>query len=436
MSGGTVHVVGAGVAGLAAATGLAARGHSVVVHEAANLAGGRCRSFHDRTTGLTIDNGNHLILSGNRATIGYLEQIGSAGLLAGPEQAEFDFADAATGERWRLRPSRGRFPAWIFAKDRRVPGSRPLDYLGILRLLALPANRAIGPSISGNQLLDERLWRPVLVAALNTDPAESAAGLAARVVRETLAAGGSACRPLVAAKGLSATFIDPALRFLAERGAVIRYGDRLQAIEMDGDHARQLSFGTETIRLGPDDRVVLAVPPWIAERLLPEISTPQSFRGILNLHFAVAPPAGQPRILGIVNATAEWLFAFPDRLSVTISNADRLLTDSQEELAARIWAEIAPLTGLGPELPAWRVVKERRATFAATPLEAARRPSTRTRWRNLVLAGDWIDTGLPATIEGAIRSGNAAAAAVLTMGHAGQSIRKTPSISGGAVAEG
>ncbi len=109
----------------------------------------------------------------------------------------------------------------------------------------------------------------------------------------------------------------------------------------------------------------------------------------------------------------EWLFAFPGRLSVTISGADRLIATPREELAAKIWSEIQLVTKIDSPLPAWQIIKEKRATFAATPAEEVRRPKTRGAWPNLLLAGDWTDTGLPATIEGAIRSGFAAADAAL-----------------------
>jgi uncharacterized protein with NAD-binding domain and iron-sulfur cluster len=111
----------------------------------------------------------------------------------------------------------------------------------------------------------------------------------------------------------------------------------------------------------------------------------------------------------VLNGTIEWLFAFPDRLSTTISAADRLLDVAREALAAKIWDEVATVAALPKALPPWQIVRERRATFAATPRENAKRPDADTAWSNLFLAGDWIRTGLPATIEGAVRSGNRAA---------------------------
>ena len=124
---GQIHVVGAGLAGLSAAVRLAAAGHRVVIHEASNQAGGRCRSYHDATLGMTIDNGNHLVLSGNRATLDYLETIGAGERLVGPDAPEFPFVDLATGERWTLRLSDGLLPWWIFDPKRRVPGTRAAD---------------------------------------------------------------------------------------------------------------------------------------------------------------------------------------------------------------------------------------------------------------------------------------------------------------------
>lgn len=423
---GKVHVVGAGLAGLAAAVALTERGHHVVLHEAAKQAGGRCRSYFDPTLGLTIDNGNHLLLSGNRDAVAFLDRIGAPeNALQGPNEAAFDFADLRSGERWTLRPNAGRLPWWVLSPPRRVPGSRARDYLAPLTLMLAASGKkpgeagTIGETIACEGVLYERLWRPVLLAALNTDPRESDVGLAATILRETLGAGGQACRPLVAVDGLSAAFVDPALAHLRRRGAEIRFGRRLRALGAAQGRISELVFTDETTPVEPGEAVVLAVPPWVAADLLPGLPVPQEHRAIVNAHFAYAPKEGTPLLLGVVGGLTEWLFAYPDRFSVTISGADRLLDAGREDLAQRIWAEIADLNGLARELPRWQIVKEKRATFAATPAEAARRPDAATMHGNLVLAGDWTATGLPSTIEGAIRSGNRAADALVRSGMCG-----------------
>src|SRR5262249_49598236 len=124
---GQVHVVGAGLAGLAAAVRTATADRRVVIYEAANQAGGRCRAYHAATLGMSIDNGNHLVLSGNHATLDYLDAIGTRERLVGPAAPEFAFVDLATGERWTLRLSEGLLPWWIFDAKRRVPGTKPAD---------------------------------------------------------------------------------------------------------------------------------------------------------------------------------------------------------------------------------------------------------------------------------------------------------------------
>jgi squalene-associated FAD-dependent desaturase len=408
-----VHIVGAGLAGLAAAVRLAGGPREIVLHEAARQAGGRCRSYYDPALGMTIDNGNHLLLSGNHAARNYLAAIGAGERLAGPAEADFAFCDLATNVRWRLCPNTGPVPWWIFASGRRVPGTGPFDYLGLLPLLVSGKDAPIGAVMRCDGLLYERLWRPFLLAALNIEPAEASSHLAAAVVRETLAKGGRACRPLVAAQGLSAAFIAPALDCLVKRGAKIRFDHRLRAIEFANGHAAALDFGDDMVQLGTADKVVLAVPPYAAQGLVPGLQSPEDYRAIVNAHFKIAPPRNCPAILGIVNGTIEWLFAFPGRLSVTISGADRLLDVPREKLAERIWAEVAEVTRIEKPLPPWQIVKEKRATFAATVDENARRPGAGTAYINLVLAGDWTATGLPATIEGAIRSGNRAAGLIV-----------------------
>jgi uncharacterized protein with NAD-binding domain and iron-sulfur cluster len=122
-------------------------------------------------------------------------------------------------------------------------------------------------------------------------------------------------------------------------------------------------------------------------------------------------------MIGIVNGTAEWIFALPGRIAVTVSDAGDLLEMPRTELAEVIWRDVAAVMGLPETLPLWQIVRERRATFAATPEENAKRPGAVTDWRNLVLAGDWTATGLPATIEGAVRSGNRAADIVVVGGN-------------------
>ena len=407
------YVIGAGLAGLAAAVRLAQAGVEVELSEAAAQAGGRCRSYFDAQLGLTIDNGNHLVLSGNQAVQRYLALIGASDRLVGPDEARFVFADVGTGERWTIRPSEGALPWWIFSPDRRVPGSRAADYLGLAGLLFPTADARVDQVTRAAGPVWDKLMAPFLLAALNTDPATGSAALAASVVRETLAKGGRFYQPRIAHPTLSAAFVDPATAFLTAKGGSLRLGRRLRGLDFDGDRVTGLTFSDEVGPVPADRPIVLAVPPWVAQELVPGLAAPDAFRAIVNGHFRLEPPPGLDPMVGLIGGTVEWIFAFPDRVSVTVSGADRLLDIDRQALAEQLWADVAKVHGLPAELPPWQVLKERRATFAATPDQARKRPDARTAWTNLTLAGDWTDTGLPATIEGALRSGFRAAELVL-----------------------
>jgi squalene-associated FAD-dependent desaturase len=409
----TVHIIGAGISGLSAAVRLANAHCSVQVHEATQQAGGRCRSYFDAATNLTIDNGNHLLLSGNRHALAYARSIGTEAGLVGPQRAQFPFVDVATGRRWQLDLGDGRLPLWVFDGKRRVPDTSLRDYLALMPLIWAGTDKLVGKAIPTEGTLYQRLVQPLLLAALNVDPPEGSAGLAGAIVRETLLAGGQACRPLIARDGLSSVLIEPAVKLLQDKGASVRLGHELRRFVMAADRVGELDFGDDTIALAPGDAVVLAVPPRAAASLLPGLKTPSKFRAIVNAHFRIDPPKDAAPILGVVGGLVEWLFAFPGRLSVTISNGDRLVDMPREELAQAIWRDVCKAAGITGDLPLWQIVRERRATFEATPEQNALRPGASTSLKNLFLAGDWTDTGLPATIEGSVRSGDRAADLVL-----------------------
>ncbi len=181
------------------------------------------------------------------------------------------------------------------------------------------------------------------------------------------------------------------------------------ASNLPTDAWRGLNSAPTRIDLAPEDAVILAVPAYAAAAFVPGLQTPTAHRGIVNAHFRIDPPADAPLMLGVINGTSEWIFSFPGRIAVTISDAARFFDMPRAELAQEIWREVAKALRLSETLPPWQIVRERRATFAATPEENAKRPGPRTAWPNLILAGDWTATGLPATIESAVRSGNRAA---------------------------
>ena len=412
-----VHIIGAGIAGLSCAVHLAGLGLSVIVYEAAPQAGGRCRSFHDAGLGCVIDNGNHLVLAANDGVMDYLSRVGSQDSMRAPDQAAFPFVDLRNGDRWTVRPNEGRVPWWVFSPGRRVPGTRARDYLSGVRLATAKPAATTADRIGPDNPLYTRFWEPLILAVMNTAPETAAARPMGTVLQETFGRGGRACRPLVARAGLSASFVDPALAALERAGAAVHLSYRIRSIGFDGDRARSLSAAGADIALGSDDWLVVAVPPAMAADLVPGLDVPQGSTPIVNAHFrlpsAVEAPLGAP-FVGIIGGAAHWLFLRGDVASVTVSGAEGLVDWPSKEIAETLWRDVAHVLEVKPNpAPPSRIIKERRATFLQSPANQRLRPPPQTRWRNLLLAGDWTDTGLPATIEGAVRSGRTAASLVV-----------------------
>jgi squalene-associated FAD-dependent desaturase len=404
---GVVHVIGAGLAGLAAAIRLRAAGREVRVYEAAAQAGGRCRSYHDKELDCLIDNGNHLVLTGNTHIAAYVQAIDAADTFDVSHEAAFAFCDLARDERWTVRLNRGPIPWWLLSPSRRIPRTRLTDFIPALKL-----DRTDGATVKrvlpSNTEAWRRFWQPLTVAALNTEPEMASAALLWPVLRETFLKGGDACRAVLPKQGLSESLVNPALSRLD-----MRYGWRLRGLDITDARVAALDFTQERVALAPGDRVILAVTAPVAGELLPDLMVPDKHRAIVNAHYKVSV-RDQPRFLGVIGGLAEWVFQKHEVVSVTISAADWCVDRPAEELARELWADVRRALALNDtDLPPWRILKEKRATFAATPEQDARRPGPAGPIRNLWLAGDWTQTGLPATIEGAVRSGHRAAELVL-----------------------
>lgn len=392
-----VHIIGAGLAGLAAAVRLDEQGHDVVIYEATDHGGGRCRSFFDDKLQRRIDNGNHLLLSGNVESLAYVKAIGALDTFQMPDQAVFPFMDLENDERWKVLP-------W---RQLRVPGCSALGMLTALKLPLVDEKAVISDVFKPDRPLTRKFWDPLSIAILNTASSEASARLMWPVMKQIFLRGEKACRPMIAKLGLSESLIDPALKRLKERGQEIQYNKRLKALNFEEQRISGLSFSDEDIEVQQGDRVILAVPPHVASTVLSNEYFPNQFRAIVNAHFVLPDASHDGVFLGLVGGISQWLFVRGEVASITISAADDLVDRPSEELADTLWPEVVKALDLeNVPMGAYRILKEKRATFAQTPNQVRLRPAPQTRWNNLLLAGDWTDTGLPATMEGAIASGH------------------------------
>lgn len=372
-----VHVVGAGLAGLAAALAVARGGHPVHLYEAAPRAGGRCRSFHDPVLDRVIDNGSHLLLGANRVALDYLKASGGLDFVhALPPRIHF--AHVGNGHTWTASPTRLPVSAWE-----------------VLRAV-WPGGGTVAQRLGSSQGFAD-FWQPLCLAILNTPPADADARLFARVLRAILRGGRAGFRGYAFPHGLSAALVDPTVARLGELGAGIHFGQRLISISQ-----HQLTLTERAVSLGKNDRIILALPPWALESLLPEIGHFDT-ETIANVHFRLPHAHALPQPLGLIGSMGQWLFVRGDVASVTLSAAQATPD------AAILWHEIAPLLALDIPTPPHRVVREKRATLRHTPSSSRRRPGTTTGRDGVFLAGDWLASPWPCTMESAISSGLAAA---------------------------
>jgi len=438
----SVVVVGGGVAGMAAASALAEKGCAVTVLEAAPALGGRARSFVDRRTGDTVDNGQHALMGCYHEFLALLTRIGCRGAL---RESELDVPlwDAARGVRRLACPA--------------LPS--PLHFaVGVLRfghlsfgqrLSALRAGRALvarferskdrnrAPTVAeallalGQSAQARRaLWDPLTWATLNADPAEASAGLLAAVVARALLGPRSASRFLLPAVPLSELYAEPARKFIEARGGTVRCRTSVDEVVMARGRAAGVRSGGEFLSAS---RVILAVPPSVVRRIAPpelcslvpaalERATP-----IVSVTLWLDGPVGGPDFLGLIDGQTQWLFrvdrlhqrsnAASDRLregarlACVRSGASRWLELSSREIASIALREVAQALPGASHAPLRHalVVKQVAATLAPAPEPQPLLPGPAGPVQDLLLAGDWTDTGLPATLESAALSGHRAA---------------------------
>jgi squalene-associated FAD-dependent desaturase len=442
-------VVGGGFAGLAAATALAEEGARVVLMEARPHLGGRARSWIDPETGHVVDNGQHLFMGCYAETLRFLSRIGALERLALQPRLQVPFLDPG-GRSAVFRLPRLPSPWNLAAGLLRCPGLSLSDRLSLLRVgreVARRSRRVAAPGSAGS--LDDRsvaewlaglgqspeatrrLWFPLAVAALNEDPRVASAACFLPVLREAFHRGAAGSRLGIARVGLSDLYVDPALHFLRGKGCEARTRTQVRRLLVEGGRFGGVLMPDGTrVAAGA---VVAAVPPEeLLELLPPGVAADPAFAGasrlqtspIVSAYLWFGSPVTDLPFAGLIGGTWQWMFnrrAFAGspggQHGVTlVCSAARDLVDRPREQLVRL-----ALEDLHAFVPASRraalrhslVIKEKRATISPARGALALRPASRTRYRGLHLAGDWIATGLPATIEGAVLSGHACARQVL-----------------------
>ena len=430
-AGETVVVVGAGWAGLAAAVELAAAGRHVTLLDAAPVLGGRARSLEQHEHHL--DNGQHLLLGAYSGVLSLLRTMGVAERDVLDRRAlALAFYDA--GEWITLNANAFPAPWHVGAALLTARGLSVADKLRAL--LAVRQWQRTGfivdPDITVAQWLRDHppavtriLWEPLCVAALSTPIEHASAAQFARVLRDAFTGHRTDSDLLFATQGLGAVLPQPAARFVAARGGDVRCGVRVRALAVDADRVTGVVAGEELIAA---QHVIVAVPPAACIELLDPHSACRDIathvralesEAITTLYAQFDDTLRLPQPLtGMVNTLTQWVFDHgywerPGLLALVNSGNGPHVAWPKERLMVTM---IAELRLAFPELPVPRSVhmfRDKRAALSCTPESAQHRPGTLTPVHGLVLAGDYTDTGYPSTLEGAVRSGIAAARAIM-----------------------
>jgi hydroxysqualene dehydroxylase len=439
-----VVVIGGGFAGLAAAVDLSEQGRRVLLLERRAFLGGRAYSFLDRATGDTVDNGQHLMMGCYRHTLGFLGKIGALGNVKFQPQARVDFLSDEGGHAAFKCPP---LPAPLhlmagLARLKTVGWGDRVRALGVgLALKRMNGDRARLADLTVREWLTElgqperlqrRFWDLIALATLNEAPERASADMFARVLEEAFLRTRQDSTMVISRVGLSEMYTADAKRFIETRGGEVRLNATVERVEFEGGRAGGVILrGGE--RVAPQ-AVVSAVPYFALKAMIaPEVAAGvEAFRHlgefrsapIVSINLWYDGPVTDLEFVGLLDSPVEWVFnknaiggqqSKRQHLALVISGAHAAAKMPKERLVAMAANEVRRFfPAARTQQPAHSfVVREHRATLSHTVGVARLRPAQRTPFANFFLAGDWTDTGLPATIEGAVWSGRECARQLL-----------------------
>jgi squalene-associated FAD-dependent desaturase len=443
-----VVVIGGGFAGLSAAVALCRRGLAVTLLEQRPELGGRAYSFIDEQIGDTVDNGQHVMMGCYDQALSFLNTIGAADRLVFQDNMTVEMI-APGGRRARLRAARLPGPAHMVQAIMRYAHLRLIERVSLLvagaRILAMLRRERLQLercSVSGlmdrlgqSEAARRTFWYPLTIAALNEEPPRASAALLAEVLRRAFFGRRRNSAFVYASVGLSELYCTPSKSYIERRGGSLITHAAVAAVELNGGG----QVAKVRLREGREisaDYFVSAIPWGALLRILPAAVAENAFFSRLNqlssspiicTHLWLDRPVIDAPFVGFIDTTTQWLFnkdviwarrreGVPAHLSFVISGARSLIERPNQDLAAQVVSDLHATIPLARHAKVLRalVIKEKQATMAPSPESCAIRPPCITPLPNLFLAGDWVQTGLPATIESAVTAGHNAASAVAT----------------------
>jgi squalene-associated FAD-dependent desaturase len=417
-----VIVIGGGFAGLSAAAYLVKNKFKVTLLEASPKLGGRAYSFLDKETNTIIDNGQHILMGCYYETLKFLTLIGAKENFYFQKRLEVNFVK----EGFQILPLKSFpfiYPINLLIGLLMFEAISLVDRLSLLKLFfKLPfysSNKFLGMTIkewlekeNQSQNVKNAFWKILAVGALNTSIEKASAKMFIYILKQIFLKGNKSASIVLPKYGLSESYCKNAENFILNNGGEIILSESVEKLIISEDRVTEIHF-SEKVFLD-FDFVISAIPAFALNRIIDDennFAFPDfQYSSILNIHIWLKKNVIPDGFCGLINSPLHWIFNKGTHLNIVISDANEFMNNSDEDLIEMVKDEMKKFFLLDSKLISnYKIIKEKRATFIPSNDIIVKRPAQKTHIENLILAGDWVDTGLPSTIESAVKSGRVAA---------------------------
>jgi hydroxysqualene dehydroxylase len=424
-----VAIIGGGLSGLSTAIWLAKAGVRVELFEASPKLGGRTYSFLDDQSGDLVDNGQHILMGCYKETLQLLKIVNADKDLFSQEKLEIDFIHKDLGivpleSKSRIYP----FNLLIgFLKYKAISLPERLKIIKVLfKLLFVPSDSLQNITVfdwliseGQNENTIKSFWEILVIGALNTKAENASAKIFADVLKQMFFGGNKSSAIILPKTDLSSLFCNKISSYLLNQNGIINLSSKVCSVKIKRNKIQYIQ--TDDGCYNYFDFVVSAIPYYAFQKIFQNINELEEYNfqlqysPIINAHLWLKNNNFKKKFYGFIDSPIHWLFNHGKYITIVKSNAEEIINLTNEEIIRIFTNEIKKyFKDFNISLIShYKIIKEKRATFIPSEFILNNRPYSRTKIRNLFLAGDWTNTHLPATIEGAVKSGRLAADLIL-----------------------
>ena len=419
-------IIGGGIAGLNAASILSSKKIPVTLIESSPKLGGRTYSFLDRNTDTFVDNGQHIMMGCYNDTISFAKLIGAENNFEYQKNLTLNFLHKSK-KQYQLNADAFFYPINLFyaiIKYNILSTKEKISFIVFILKFPLLSEKSL-KNLNVKEWLEEEnqsintikyFWEILCVGALNTSLEKASALIFYKIMIQIFLKGNFASTIILPKYGLSESIVDPAVSFIEKMGGKIIPSETV--IELIVENQKIVSVKSETNSYNNFDFIISALPLYALEKIIQlkalDINFELQYSTILNVHLWISGLKFKEKFYGLLDSPLHWLFVKENHINIVISNANHLAEKSKEEIFDFVINNLEQFISINKgDVQHYKIIKEKRATFIPTIEISNRRPNSKTIIKNLFLSGDWINTGLPSTIESAAKSGRIAADLVI-----------------------